>query len=179
MEWDLLSNPTLPPTSIKDGVGCVWVVGLRRLGWIRMVPATMGRSVVTPPHHGQGAAANSLGGFHMGPRMEQPLHICLCDNQAVVACLHSRTSRERHIMHMLHTLAFVIGHRILQKQHSDTDFPKPGNHNTDTIFAIANCRLKLHFLRHLVKLICHFSHCHVGHIHDNIELSGRPLRTGV
>ena len=32
---------------------------------------------------------------------------CLCDNQAVVACLRSRTSREGHCMHMLRTLAFV------------------------------------------------------------------------
>ena len=30
-----------------------------------------------------------------------------CDNQAVLACLHSRTSHDKHIMHMLRTLAFV------------------------------------------------------------------------
>ena len=33
--------------------------------------------------------------------------ICHCDNQAVVACLRSRTSRVTHIMHMLRTLAFI------------------------------------------------------------------------
>ena len=32
---------------------------------------------------------------------------CLCDNQAVVACLRSRTTRDKHCMHMLRTLAFV------------------------------------------------------------------------
>ena len=32
---------------------------------------------------------------------------CLCDNQAVVACLRSRTSRDAHCMHMLRTLTFV------------------------------------------------------------------------
>ena len=32
---------------------------------------------------------------------------CLCDNQAVVASLRSRTSRDKHCMHMLRTLAFV------------------------------------------------------------------------
>ena len=32
---------------------------------------------------------------------------CLCDNQAVVACLRSRTSRDSHCMHMLRTLAFI------------------------------------------------------------------------
>ena len=31
----------------------------------------------------------------------------LCDNQAVVACLRSRTSRVPHVMHMLRTLAFL------------------------------------------------------------------------
>jgi hypothetical protein len=33
--------------------------------------------------------------------------VCLCNNQAVVACLHSRTSRVPHVMHMLRTLAFI------------------------------------------------------------------------
>lgn len=33
--------------------------------------------------------------------------VCHCDNQAVVACLRSRTSRECHMMHMLRTLAFI------------------------------------------------------------------------
>ena len=33
--------------------------------------------------------------------------VCQCDNQAVVASLRSRTSRESHIMHMLRTLAFI------------------------------------------------------------------------
>jgi hypothetical protein len=33
--------------------------------------------------------------------------VCLCDNQAVVACLRSRTSRVAHIVHLLRTLAFI------------------------------------------------------------------------
>ena len=32
---------------------------------------------------------------------------CLCDNQAVVACLHSRTSKHRGIMHLLRILLFI------------------------------------------------------------------------
>ena len=39
-----------------------------------------------------------------GPRWGNHRVICLCDNQAVVACLHSRTSR---VAHMLRTLAFI------------------------------------------------------------------------
>ena len=35
--------------------------------------------------------------------------ICHCDNQAVVACIHSRTSRDSRCMHILHTLAFIEG----------------------------------------------------------------------
>ena len=35
------------------------------------------------------------------------LVICHCDNQAVVACLWSRTSKNRHCMHMLRVLAFI------------------------------------------------------------------------
>ena len=33
--------------------------------------------------------------------------ICHCDNQAVVACLHSRTSRHKGIMHLLRILLFI------------------------------------------------------------------------
>ena len=32
---------------------------------------------------------------------------CHCDNQAVVACLHSRTSRHPHCLHLLRALAFI------------------------------------------------------------------------
>ena len=33
--------------------------------------------------------------------------ICHCDNQAVVACLHSHTSRHKGIMHLLRILLFI------------------------------------------------------------------------
>ena len=33
--------------------------------------------------------------------------VCHCDNQAVVACLRSRTSKNRQLLHMLRVLAFV------------------------------------------------------------------------
>ena len=42
-----------------------------------------------------------------GREWEKSCVQCLCDNQAVIACLRSRTTRERHCMHMLRTLAFV------------------------------------------------------------------------
>ena len=35
---------------------------------------------------------------------------CHCDNQAVVACLRSRTSRHKGLMHLLRTLVFVKAH---------------------------------------------------------------------
>ena len=42
-----------------------------------------------------------------GPAWRTHCVTALCDNQAVVACLRSRTSHDSHIMHMLRTLAFV------------------------------------------------------------------------
>ena len=42
-----------------------------------------------------------------GPAWGTHCVIVHCDNQAVVACLRSRTSHVSHIMHMLRTLAFV------------------------------------------------------------------------
>ena len=35
---------------------------------------------------------------------------CHCDNQAVVACFRSRTSRHKGLMHLLRTLVFVEAH---------------------------------------------------------------------
>ena len=48
-----------------------------------------------------------LAGAVWGSKWNGHCVICHCDNQAVVASLRSRTSRESHIMHMLRTLAFV------------------------------------------------------------------------
>ena len=42
-----------------------------------------------------------------GPAWSNHRVVCHCDNQAVVACLRSRSTRENHCMHMLRTLAFV------------------------------------------------------------------------
>ena len=36
---------------------------------------------------------------------------CYCDNQAIVACLHSRTSKQKGIMHLLRCLLFVEAQR--------------------------------------------------------------------
>ena len=47
---------------------------------------------------------------------------CLCDNQAVVACLRSRTSQDPHCMHLLRTLAFIEARHTfsLQPQYIST-----------------------------------------------------------
>ena len=42
-----------------------------------------------------------------GPTWSNCCITCHCDNQAVIACLRSRTSHECHIMHMLRTLSFL------------------------------------------------------------------------
>ena len=42
-----------------------------------------------------------------GPTWDSCQVVCLCDHQAIVACLRSRTSRVAHVMHMLRTLAFI------------------------------------------------------------------------
>ena len=57
--------------------------------------------------------------------------VCRCDNQAVVASLRSRTSRESHIMHMLRTLAFIEARHTfcLMPQYTDTK----ANHLADDL----------------------------------------------
>ena len=42
-----------------------------------------------------------------GPLWDNRRVVCHCDNQAVVACLRTRTSKESHCMHMLRTLVFI------------------------------------------------------------------------
>ena len=48
-----------------------------------------------------------LAGMIWGRRWVDSCVRSVCDNQAVVACLRSRTSRDSYSMHMLRTLAFV------------------------------------------------------------------------
>lgn len=42
-----------------------------------------------------------------GPQRGSHRVLCHCDNQAVVACLRSRTSKNPHCLHMLRVLAFI------------------------------------------------------------------------
>ena len=80
-----------------------------------------------------------------GPRWGGHHIICLCDNQAVVACLHSRTSRVGYIMHMLRVLAFV------EAQHSFALIPRyidtKANHLADDLsrdnYILSSFRLKV------------------------------------
>lgn len=56
---------------------------------------------------------------------------CHCDNQVVVACLHSRTSKDRGIMHLLRCLVFVEAHHscYLTSSYIDTK----ANHLADDL----------------------------------------------
>ena len=78
-----------------------------------------------------------------GPRWGGHRIICLCDNKAVVACLHSRTSQVGHIMHMLRALAFV------EAQHSFALIPRyidtKANHLADDLSRdnLSSFRLKV------------------------------------
>ena len=72
-----------------------------------------------------------LAGAVWGPAWYGRRVVCLCDNQAVVACLHSRSSRESHIMHMLRALAFVEAKHsfVVAAQYIDTK----ANHLADDL----------------------------------------------
>ena len=45
-----------------------------------------------------------------GPTWKNHAVLCYCDNQAVVACIKSKTTKNKHCMHMLRTLAFIEAH---------------------------------------------------------------------
>ena len=57
-----------------------------------------------------------------GPQWHKHRVRCLCDNQAVVAALYSRTCRNSHCMHLLRALAFVEAQHAfhLQPEYIDT-----------------------------------------------------------
>ena len=91
-----------------------------------------------------------------GPRWNGHHVICLCDNQAVVACLRSRTSREGHIMHMLRTLAFIEAQQsfALSPRYIDTK----ANHLADDLSRdnLSSFRLKVpHAAAEATALPCH------------------------
>lgn len=46
--------------------------------------------------------------------------VCRCDNQVVVAALRSRTSRQRHIMHLLRCLTFLEARHDLTSEYIST-----------------------------------------------------------
>ena len=48
-----------------------------------------------------------LAGVIWGKSWRNHQVLCLCDNQAVVACIHSRSSRHKGLMHLLRNLVFV------------------------------------------------------------------------
>ena len=66
-----------------------------------------------------------------GPQWYHHRVRCLCDNQAVVAALYSRTCRDSHCMHLLRALAFVEAQHAfhLQPEYIDTG----ANHLADDL----------------------------------------------
>ena len=76
----------------------------------------MGRQVSSPLDYGEGTHPHCPRVCHMGscvgyPSSDLPL--------TVVACIHSRTSRDSRCMHILHTLAFIEGRHSFSL-HSNT-----------------------------------------------------------
>ena len=116
MEWGLLSNTTTASPGVGDGVGCLGDVGLRCQVPQPMVPDSMGRIHVWAPDHGEGTPSHHCGWRLVGCRVGRAPYLgrapyrCYCDNQAVVACLRSKTSRHKGLMHLLCTLVFVEAH---------------------------------------------------------------------
>ena len=54
-----------------------------------------------------------VGGILWGRSWRDHQVLCHCDNQAVVACLHSRTSKHEGIMHLLRNLIYIeVHHRF-------------------------------------------------------------------
>ena len=59
-----------------------------------------------------------------GGQWSEGLVRCYCDNEAVVACLRSRTRKNHHVMHMLRVLAFVEArHWFYLSPLYDSEFP--------------------------------------------------------
>ena len=83
-------------------------MGLWCLAWSQLVPAPMGPKISSSSYHDKRNFFQSSWHARVwGPTWGSNQVVCLCDNQAVVACLRSRTSRVAHVMHMLRTLAFL------------------------------------------------------------------------
>ena len=107
VERGLLPAAAGAPASPPVCLGCFRRVGLWFLAWQALVPAALGRALSGAADYDQRAASSCSGLRSLGPLWAHTRVVCLCDNQAVVACLHSRTTRDSHCMHMLRTLAFV------------------------------------------------------------------------
>ena len=113
VERGVVSPFTASPSQVAHGVRRIGFVGLWGLAWPRMVPTSVGRTLGPPLDHAQGAAPNRSHVCRVGASMGQPRHCGSLRQPGVLACLHSRTSHDKHIMHMLRTLAFVEAFSLL------------------------------------------------------------------
>ena len=72
-----------------------------------MVSISLGCQSTVPAHRGERAGSDSDRCSSVGSQLERLLHHMLyCDNQTVVAVMNSRSSRDRHLMHLLRCLFF-------------------------------------------------------------------------
>ena len=105
-KWNGVSTPTVSQ-SHTHSIGCIRVMELRgmaryKLKWDR---ASQSLSIMVKE-----MIPIVLACVVWGRTWEYHVVHCHCDNQAVVACLRSRMSKNKHCMHMLRTLAFIEAH---------------------------------------------------------------------
>ena len=74
----------------------------------KMVPVEMGEPGGTVEHCTKGAPSNSTGRFTVGEGVGGRMVLCHCDNRAVVDVVNCGYSRDRDMMHPLHSLFLYL-----------------------------------------------------------------------
>ena len=118
-------------SDLAAGIGRLGHMGLWCVARLPLVSGTVGPACGGPADNGEGAVPHCAGLRSLGPQWHHHRVRCLCDNQAVVAAMYSRTCRDSHCMHLLSALAFVEAQHAfhLQPEYIDTG----ANHLADDL----------------------------------------------
>ena len=106
LEWSLLPTPSTTARINRDGLRCLRGMGMWSMVQSVLVPNRWNKQALDLQIAVKELIPIVVAAATWGKQWYRMRVICHCDNQVVIACLRSRTSKQDHIMHLLRCLVF-------------------------------------------------------------------------